>query len=125
MASSRRKSAMGAMPSDAVKKLTGQVHEHKPNLPALDPVAAELEAGRNAMEGNRKLSMAVDGMRTALETIVIAEMDNATGVPVTLRDLKSIATQALDEYSRMTGQSWRRHKIIGSWAGDRSPVQDG
>jgi hypothetical protein len=53
----------------------------------------------------------------ALETILIAEVDHATGRATTTQDLRGIAIAALDEYSRISGQSWKRHKLIGNWAG--------
>lgn len=93
----------------------------KPRLPHLDPLEAAQEAARHAQEGNRKLALAVDAMRSALETIAVAEIDRATGLPVTARDLRQLATEGLDAYSALTGQNWRRVKLTGpSRAGDRS-----
>jgi hypothetical protein len=92
----------------------------KPELPPLDPLVAAQEEARHAKEGGLKLSRSIDVMRVALETILIAEVDNKTRLPVTTKDLKGIAVEALNEYSKLTGQSWRRHPIIGSWAGDRN-----
>lgn len=91
----------------------------KVNLPPLDPLEAAREVARHAQEGNHKLAMAVDTLRTALETVVMAEMDLTTKRPTTTGDLRAIAVNGLNAYSQLTGQSWRRHKIIGSWAGDR------
>lgn len=82
-----------------------------------DSLEAAQEAARCAQEGSYKLSRSVDAMRAALETIVIAEVDNRTGRLVTPDDLRGIARAALDEYSRISGQSWKRHKLVGSWAG--------
>jgi hypothetical protein len=96
----------------------------KPSLGLPDPLEAAQEACRAAQEGNVKLARAVDVMRQALELIVIAEMDRATGRAVTERDLRSFAMEALDKYSALTGQSWKRHKIIGSWAGDKSSADN-
>lgn len=52
--------------------------------------------------------------------ILLAEIDNATRLPVTTRDLKGLAVEALDKYSQVSGQDWRRAKLRGSLAGDRS-----
>lgn len=92
----------------------------KPKLGVPDPLTAAREAAAHAQEGSLKLSRSVDVMRVALELIVSAEMDLQTGHPVTIRDLKGIATGALDEYSRISGQSWKRHKLIGDRSGDRN-----
>lgn len=92
----------------------------KPSLGLPDPLEAAQEAARLAQEGNVKLSRSVDAMRLALETIVIAELDNRTGLPTTTRDLRGIAVTGLDAYSQISGQSWKRHKIVGNWAGDRN-----
>lgn len=112
------------MPRKATKPVVDVAPAEKPRLPALDPIQAELEAGRNAIEGNRKLSLAVDALREALQVIVIAEMDNATGLPVSALQLRQLAGAGLDRYSQLTGQSWRRNPIINSWAGDKSAVAD-
>lgn len=85
----------------------------KRNLPPLDPQAAAKEAEAHAQEGNRKLCLAVDTLRSGLETIVIAEMDNATGLPTTATDLRKLAVETLNAYSALTGQSWRRVKLSG------------
>ena len=92
----------------------------KPSLGLPDPLEAAQEAARLAQEGNLKLSRSVDALRTALETIVIAEVDNTTGLPTTTKDLRGIAVAGLNAYSQVSGQSWKRHKIIGNWAGDRN-----
>jgi hypothetical protein len=93
----------------------------KPNLPALDPHAAAKEVEAHAAEGNRKLCMAVDALRSGLETIVAAEMDNTTGLPATAYDLRTLAVEALNAYSQLTGQNWRRVKLSGpTRAGDRN-----
>lgn len=92
----------------------------KPKLGLPDPLEAAQEGERLAKEGNLKLSRAVDALRTALETIVIAEVDRTTGLPTTTRDLRQIAMSGLDAYSQVSGQSWKRHKLIGNWAGDRN-----
>lgn len=97
-----------------------QASSQKRDLPPLDPLEASQEEARHAKEGNLKLQRAVDTLRTALETIVVAERDNRTGLPTTTQDLRGIAVAGLEEYSRLTGQSWRRHKLVGNWAGDRN-----
>lgn len=92
----------------------------KPKMGHLDPLEAAQETARNAQEGNLKLARAVDALRSGLETISIAEVDNTTGLPVSARDLRLLAVSALDAYSKLTGQNWRRHKIIDSRVGDRN-----
>lgn len=90
--------------------------EKKPiGLP--DPLEAAQEAQRLAQEGNVKLARSIDVLRMAVETIVSAERDNTTGLAVTAEDLRGIAIAGLNEYSRVSGQSWKRHKIVGNWAG--------
>lgn len=91
--------------------------KEKPPIGLPDPLQAALESQRLAQEGNVKLSRSVDALRTACETVVIAEVDNTTGRAVTVTDLKGIVIAALNEYSRISGQSWKRHKLVGSWAG--------
>ena len=73
-----------------------------------------------AQAGAHKLSLAVDALRSALETIAVAEYDHEAGRPVSAQDLRAMAVQGLDAYSAIAGQNWRRHPIIGSRAGDRS-----
>jgi len=92
----------------------------KPSIGLPDPLEAAQEAARLAQEGSLKLARSVDALRTALETIVIAEMDMRTGQPTTTKDLRGIAIEGLNAYSQISGQSWKRHKLIGSWAGDRN-----
>ena len=93
--------------------------EERPSIGLPDPLEAAQEEARHAKEGALKLSRAIDAMRGALETIVVAEVDLKTNLPVTAVQLRSLAVEGLNEYSRISGQSWRRHKLIGSWAGDR------
>jgi hypothetical protein len=92
----------------------------KPSLGYPDPLAAAQEACRLAQEGSHKLSKAVDALRETLETIAIAEFDHTTRMPVSASDLRGLAVAGLDAYSALIGQNWRRHKLIGSRAGDRS-----
>lgn len=91
----------------------------KPPLPSLDPMEAAKESARVAQEGNLKLCRAVEVLREAMELAVIAEVDNTTGQPVSAKQLREILVTGLDEYSRLTHQSWRRNKIIHTRAGDR------
>lgn len=100
--------------------------KEKPPIGLPDPLEAALESQRLAQEGNLKLSRSVDALRTACETVLIAEVDNTTGRAVTVHDLKGIVTAGLNEYSRITGQSWKRHKLIGNWAGStgNKPVHE-
>lgn len=110
----RRKATVAAIP------------EKRPiGLP--DELSAALEAQRHAQEGNAKLSRAVDALRGGLEMIVAAEWDHVGNRPVMPTDLREIATKALDAYSALTGQSWKRHKLIDSWAGGtgNKPVHEG
>lgn len=104
---------------EAVEVLS-QPQTDKPRLPALDPLAAAQEAAAHAQEGNVKLARAVDILRGALETVVMAEMNLKTQQPTTTDELRGIAIEGLTAYSRLTGQNWKRHKLIGSWAGDRN-----
>lgn len=86
----------------------------------VDPLYAAQEAARCAQDGNLKLAKAVDVMRAALETIISAEWDHEAGRAVSPQDLRNIALSAMNEYSGLTGQNWRRAKLIGSYAGDRN-----
>lgn len=93
----------------------------KPKLGMLDPLEAAQDQARQAMEGNRKLALAVDVMRSGLELIVVAEYDRETQLPTTTKDLRMMAVAALNEYSQIVGQSWRTHKLSGpTRAGDRN-----
>lgn len=99
----------------------------KPSIGLPDPQEAIAETARLAQEGNRKLCLAIDVMRDALEQIVCASapgvFDRQTGQPVSSMDLGNMAMAGLDSYSRLTGQSWRlaKNKLTGpSRAGDRS-----
>lgn len=98
----------------------GVAQAERPKIGLPDPLEAAREEARHAKEGALKLARAIDALRTALETIVIAEVDNSTGRAVSVNDLKGIAIGGLDEYSQQTGQSWHRHKLKGSYAGDRN-----
>ena len=94
----------------------------KPDLPALDPLESALETARCAQEGNRKLSLAVDMLREGLERVAHAEYDHQTGTPVSAQQLREIAAETMDAYSRHTGQNWRlaKNKVVHTRAGDRS-----
>jgi len=94
--------------------------QEKPSIGLPDPLHAAQEACRLAQEGNTKLARSVDVLRQALETIVIAEVDNRTGLPTTPKDLRGLAVEGLNAYSALIGQNWRKNPIIASWAGDRN-----
>ena len=83
-------------------------------MPKLDPLVAAQEEALHFKEGNRKLGLAVEAMREALETIVSAEWDHKYGRPVSPDDLRAIATDGLDRYSGIVGQSWRRYRLTGA-----------
>ncbi len=85
----------------------------------MDPLEVALEDARNAKAGNQKLAKALEVLRGTLETIVVAEFDHTTQLPTTARDLRMLAAQGLDEYSRLVGQSWRRNPLIASRVGDK------
>ncbi len=92
----------------------------RPSIGLPDPLQAAQEEARNAKEGAHKLSRAVDVLRGGLELIAIAEFDHERGVPVDAGLLRALAVKALEEYSAIAGQPWRRNPIITSRAGDRS-----
>lgn len=106
----------------ARKKATAE----KPRLGVPDALEAALEEARHAKEGALKLQRAIEALRTGLETIVVAEFDRVKNLPVSAADLRGLAINALDEYARLTGQSWRRNKLQGSWAGGtgNAPVHE-
>ena len=87
---------------------------------AVAPEEGLSQALQAAQAGNEKLRQAVEIMRVALETIVVAEYDHQERRETTARDLRKMATNGLNEYSRLTGQNWRTEKLRGSLAGDRS-----
>jgi hypothetical protein len=92
----------------------------KPTLGVPDSLDAARETARHMAEGNRKLCLAVEGLRKGLEVIAHAEWDATTQKPVGPRELRALAVEALDAYSELTGQNWRRNPLIGSRAGDRN-----
>lgn len=94
-----------------------QVEKRPIGLP--DPLEAAKEEARCAKEGNLKLAQALETVLETLELIVIAEQDLKTGLPVSAKELREFAVTGLDAYSRLTRQSWRRHKIVHTRAGDR------
>jgi len=106
----------------AVKTVTAPPAE-KPKLPNLNPNDAALwqETARNAQEGATKLARAVDVLREGLQTLVTAEMDYSAKppMPVSAHQLRAIAVETLDAYSRLTGQNWRnpRHQVVQTRAG--------
>lgn len=97
---------------------------HKPSIGLPNALEAALEEARHAKEGALRLQRAIDTLRAGLETIVVAEFDHETQLPVSAQQLRQMACATLDEYSRATGQSWRKHKLTGSSrAGDRSEAE--
>jgi hypothetical protein len=117
-AKAKQKRAVTPAVAELLKRTVDALAQsEKPKLGLPDPLEAAQEAARLAQEGSLKLSRAVDALRATLETIVIAEVDNSTGMPTTTRDLRGIAIAGLNEYSRISGQSWKRHKLVGNWAG--------
>jgi hypothetical protein len=90
--------------------------EEKPKIGLPDALEAAQATAKAWQEGSHKLARAVDALRQGLETIVQAEMDNSTGLPVSANDLRGLAVTTLDAYSRITGQAWRKHRVIESWA---------
>lgn len=85
----------------------------KPRLGLPDPLEAAREEALHMKEGNRKLGLAVEALRAGLEVITVAEWDHRYKRPVSVDDLRKLAVEALDAYSGITGQSWRRHRLTG------------
>lgn len=110
----------------ARKKAAAPAAGKKPSIGLPDELEAAQESARLAQQGALKLSRAVDFLRTALETIVIAEVDLSTGRPTTTRDLRDLAIEGLNAYSQISGQSWKRHKLVGNWAGStgNAPIHE-
>lgn len=106
------------------KKKPSAVAPDKPKLPNLDPNDAAVwqETARQALEGNGKLQRGCDVLRKTLQTIMVAEMDMQTRLPVTARELRALAAEGLAEFGALTGQDWRspRNRVIESRAGDRN-----
>lgn len=106
------------------KKKPAALAADKPKLPNLDPNDASVwqETARQALEGNGKLQRGCDVLRKTLQTIMVAEMDMQTRLPVTARELRALAAEGLAEFGALTGQDWRspRNRVIESRAGDRN-----
>lgn len=100
------------------KATTKSVERQKIGVP--DSLDAAMETARCAQEGAYKLQKAVDALRTGLETISVAEFDHEQRIPVSSSQLRAMAVATLDEYSRLVGQNWRKHPLIGNRAGDRN-----
>lgn len=103
-------------------KILGEANGEKPSLGLPDPLWAAQETARCASEGNLKLAKAVDALRETLETIVAAEYDRVTKLPVSATQLRQLAVAGLDRYTAVCGQNWRlaRNKLTGATrAGDR------
>ena len=92
----------------------------KPSLGLPDPLEAARAEAVAAKAGNLKLQAAIDVMRTTLETLVLMEWDRTEDRPVTADELRKAAIAGLNQYSELTGQNWRRAKLIGDRSGDRS-----
>ncbi len=92
----------------------------KPSIGLPDEREASREEIALAKEGNLKLQRAIEALRATLETIVVAEFDHHRETRVSAQELRTMAREGLNEYSRLTGQNWQRHKLVGSRAGDRS-----
>jgi hypothetical protein len=106
----------------SVRKGNGKLKKgEKPRLGLPDPLEAALEEALHFKEGNRKLALAVEALREGLELITVAEWDHRLNRPVSIDDQRRIAIGALDAYSAIVGQSWRRHRLSGpTRAGDRT-----
>lgn len=102
------------------KKIAPATPKLKPNLPPLDELAAAQEAARHALEGNGKLQRGCDVLRKCLQTIMVAEMDNQTRLPVTARELRALAAEGLAEFGALAGQDWRspKNRVVETRAGD-------
>jgi hypothetical protein len=96
----------------------------KPKLPNLDPNDPVVwqEAARQALEGNGKLQRGCDLLRKTLQTIMVAEMDMQTKLPVTAKELRALAAEGLSEFGALTGQDWRspRNRVVETRVGDRN-----
>lgn len=92
----------------------------KPRLGLPDALEAAQEEARLAKEGTHKLGRAVEALRAGLELIVTAEWNHETGKATSPAELQALAVDALNAYSAICGQSWKRAKIISSRAGDKS-----
>jgi hypothetical protein len=113
-------------PVQAAPVTAAPARDEKPPIGLPDPLEAAQEAARLAQEGSLKLSRAVDTLRETLETIVVAEMDLRTQLPTTTKDLRGIAIAGLNAYAQISGQSWKKHKLVGNWAGStgNAPVHE-
>lgn len=86
--------------------------EALPDWPALDPEEVARERQRNAEEGNRKLSLACDALRECLQEIEQAEIEVKTKRPVEAWELRKMASEGLDEFTRITGTPRRRSRAV-------------
>lgn len=105
-----------AAPREELMVIPGR-RKHPKKLPPLDELTAAREEAAHHKEGSRKLQLACDELRLGLENVVSAEVEQKTGRLVQPEELRQLAREALDRYSRISGQSWKRHKVIRSWAG--------
>lgn len=102
------------------KRIVESVPGEKPKLPPLDADKAAAEANRHAIEGNRKLTLAIDGLRLAVQEMELAEWDHVKKREVTAADLRRMATEALNQYGRSTKTPPSRRRIVPSHVGDRN-----
>lgn len=104
---------------DGSEQVEFDTEKAKPKLPPLDPNVSLREAYNLATEGSIKLSRGIDILRRHLQTIVQAEVDNTTGLPVSAKQLRMLAAEALAEFANHAGQPASK-RVIDSRAGDRS-----
>ena len=83
----------------------------KPKLPPLDPVLAAREAMRHALEGNGRLTLALDEARLVLQTIAVAEWDRETNSVVSAQALRDMARDFL------VSQGLSSHSVVRTRAG--------
>lgn len=104
-----------------------QAPREKPSIGVPDPLLVAQEEARHAKEGSAKLQRAVEVLREGLETITVAEWDRVERREVTANELRKMAAKTLGEYSALTGQNWKRHRIVHSHAGGTGnpPVHEG
>lgn len=119
-------SALGLSPVANSEQRFSEAPKEKPSIGVPDPLLVAQEEALNAKAGNAKLQRAVDALRAGLETITVAEWDRVERREVTANELRKMAIKTLDEYSSLTGQSWRRNRIVHSHAGGtgNAPVHE-
>ena len=83
-----------------------------PPWPKMDPTAVELEKAQHAIEGNRVLQLVCDELRMCLQEIHQAQMNLSTKQPVTPDELRALALEGLEAYTRITGTPWKRNRVV-------------